>query len=391
MDNLKEKIRNVPDFPKAGILFYDITTLLQDPIGFRAALDSLTQPFTDQGVELVVGIESRGFIFGSVLADRLGAGFSPVRKPGKLPSQTVKCTYDLEYGTDCLEIHNDAVRKGQRVLIVDDLLATGGTASATVNLVKQLGNRDKLFIATKTPQGSIANAKAAIDESFRRLRVDHIELLQVHNMNNSDQQLPAFREYKQSRKIRYLGVTTSQDGHYDEMLRVMRGHDLDFIQVDYSLGKISQANPTLKTQMDAESRSAVAAVHVATDRATKLVSGRGRDANAAEYFEALNGSVKSLFEMQQRGKDSLSVLLQNRISKFSGEVAATLAWAGLGLLIVSAVGLFMARDITASLRRVVDAANQIAVGDLAVQALPTSRNDERNRLATPFNNRSPTS
>jgi adenine phosphoribosyltransferase len=139
MDTLKEKIRNVPDFPKAGILFYDITTLLQDPLGFRAALDSLTQPFKDQGVELVVGIESRGFIFGSVLADRLGAGFSPVRKPGKLPSQTVKCTYDLEYGTDCLEIHNDAVRKGQRVLIVDDLLATGGTARATVNLVKQLG------------------------------------------------------------------------------------------------------------------------------------------------------------------------------------------------------------------------------------------------------------
>jgi adenine phosphoribosyltransferase len=141
MDNLKDKIRNVPDFPKAGILFYDITTLLQDPLGFRAAIDSMALPFTDQGIELVVGIESRGFIFGSVLADRLGAGFSPVRKPGKLPSQTVKCTYDLEYGTDCLEMHNDAVRKGQRVLIVDDLLATGGTASATVNLVKQLGGQ----------------------------------------------------------------------------------------------------------------------------------------------------------------------------------------------------------------------------------------------------------
>jgi len=139
MDKLKDKIRSVPDFPKAGILFYDITTLLQDPVGFRTAIDSMVLPFKDQGVELVVGIESRGFIFGSVVADRLGAGFSPVRKPGKLPSQTVKCTYDLEYGTDCLEIHDDAVRKGQRVLIVDDLLATGGTASATVNLVKQLG------------------------------------------------------------------------------------------------------------------------------------------------------------------------------------------------------------------------------------------------------------
>ena len=139
MDNLKDKIRSVPDFPKAGILFYDITTLLQDAAGFRAAIDSLTLPFKDQGIELVVGIESRGFIFGSVVADRLGAGFSPVRKPGKLPSQTVRCTYDLEYGTDCLEIHDDAVRKGQRVLIVDDLLATGGTARATVNLVRQLG------------------------------------------------------------------------------------------------------------------------------------------------------------------------------------------------------------------------------------------------------------
>ena len=141
MDSLKDKIRNVPDFPKAGILFYDITTLLQDADGLRAAIDSLALPFQDQGIDLVVGIESRGFIFGAAVADRIGAGFSPVRKPGKLPSHTVKCTYDLEYGTDCLEMHNDAVRKGQRVLIVDDLLATGGTASATVNLVKRLGGQ----------------------------------------------------------------------------------------------------------------------------------------------------------------------------------------------------------------------------------------------------------
>ena len=138
-DALKEKIRHVPDFPKAGILFYDITTLLQDPAGFRAAIDSLALPFKDQGIEIVVGIESRGFIFGSAVADRIGAGFSPVRKPGKLPSQTVRCTYDLEYGTDCLEMHDDAVREGQRVLIVDDLLATGGTARATTDLVKKLG------------------------------------------------------------------------------------------------------------------------------------------------------------------------------------------------------------------------------------------------------------
>ena len=139
MDDLKAKIRHVPDFPKAGILFYDITTLLQDPAGLRAAIDSLALPFKDQGIEIVVGIESRGFIFGAAVADRIGAGFSPVRKPGKLPSTCVTTTYDLEYGSDSLEIHADAVKKGQPVLIVDDLLATGGTARATADLVKQLG------------------------------------------------------------------------------------------------------------------------------------------------------------------------------------------------------------------------------------------------------------
>ena len=124
MDNLKTKIRHVPDFPKAGILFYDITTLLQDREGFRLAIDSLSLPFMAQGIDVVVGIESRGFIFGSAVADRIGAGFTPVRKPGKLPSTTVRATYDLEYGTDTLEMHNDGVGSGQRVLIVDDLLAT---------------------------------------------------------------------------------------------------------------------------------------------------------------------------------------------------------------------------------------------------------------------------
>jgi adenine phosphoribosyltransferase len=141
MDDLKTKIRHVPDFPKAGILFYDITTLMQDPLGFRASIDSLVLPFKDQGIEIVVGVESRGFIFGAAVADRIGAGFSPVRKPGKLPSTCVRATYDLEYGTDCLEMHDDAVRKGQRVLIVDDLLATGGTARATMDLVKGLGGQ----------------------------------------------------------------------------------------------------------------------------------------------------------------------------------------------------------------------------------------------------------
>jgi len=139
MDDLKTKIRHVPDFPKAGILFYDITTLLQDPLGLRAAIDGLALPFKDQGVEVVVGIESRGFIFGAAVADRIGAGFSPIRKPGKLPSTCVRATYDLEYGSDTLEMHDDAVRKGQRVLIVDDMLATGGTARAATDLVKRLG------------------------------------------------------------------------------------------------------------------------------------------------------------------------------------------------------------------------------------------------------------
>ena len=139
MDQLKAKIRHVPDFPKAGILFYDITTLLQDPQGLHLAIDGLAIPFSDSKIDIVVGVESRGFIFGSAVADRIGAGFSPVRKPGKLPYSTVRASYDLEYGTDALEIHADAVRRGQRVLIVDDLLATGGTARATIELVKGLG------------------------------------------------------------------------------------------------------------------------------------------------------------------------------------------------------------------------------------------------------------
>jgi len=141
MDHLKAKIRHVPDFPKAGILFYDITTLLQDADGLSAAIDGLSIPFTAQHVDLVVGIESRGFIFGAAVADRIGAGFSPVRKPGKLPSACVRTTYDLEYGSDTLEMHEDAVKPGQLVLVVDDLLATGGTARATIDMVKRLGGQ----------------------------------------------------------------------------------------------------------------------------------------------------------------------------------------------------------------------------------------------------------
>ena len=141
MDVLKAKIRHVPDFPKAGILFYDVTTLLRDPQGLKLAIDSLAQPFDGRGIELVVGIESRGFILGAAVADRIGAGFVPVRKLGKLPAATIKASYALEYGSDSLEMHRDAIEPGQRVLIVDDLLATGGTASATVQLVESLGGK----------------------------------------------------------------------------------------------------------------------------------------------------------------------------------------------------------------------------------------------------------
>ena len=137
--DLKQHIRHVPDFPKAGILFYDITTLLREPKGFEATIDRLSAPYEKDSIDLVVGIESRGFILGSGVAQRLGAGFIPIRKPGKLPSHRIKETYELEYGTDALEIHADAVQSGQRVLIVDDVLATGGTASAAARLVRQLG------------------------------------------------------------------------------------------------------------------------------------------------------------------------------------------------------------------------------------------------------------
>ena len=137
--SLKARIRHVQDFPKAGILFYDITTLLREPEGFRSVVDALALPFDDKAIDLVVGIESRGFILGGAVANRLGAGFAPVRKQGRLPSETLRETYSLEYGADCLEIHADAVRNGQRVLVLDDVLATGGTAAATVGLVKRLG------------------------------------------------------------------------------------------------------------------------------------------------------------------------------------------------------------------------------------------------------------
>ena len=141
MTHLKKLIREVPDFPKAGILFYDITTLLKDKTGLRGVIDGLKEHYAGLDVDVVLGIEARGFIFAPALAYALGAGFVPVRKPKKLPADRHSVTYDLEYGSDTLEIHRDAVPEGCRVLIVDDLLATGGTAKATARLVEDLGGK----------------------------------------------------------------------------------------------------------------------------------------------------------------------------------------------------------------------------------------------------------
>src|SRR5580698_3939376 len=141
MHHLKQLIREVPDFPKSGILFYDITTLLKDKDGLRGVIDGLKDRYAGMGVDLVLGIEARGFIFAPALAYALGAGFVPVRKPKKLPAERASVTYDLEYGTDTLEVHRDAIPAGSRVLIVDDLLATGGTARAVTQLVEQLGGK----------------------------------------------------------------------------------------------------------------------------------------------------------------------------------------------------------------------------------------------------------
>lgn len=139
MDDLKKLIREVPDYPKPGILFYDLTTLLKDKHGFHILIDRLCDHYKSHHIDVVAGIEARGFIFAPALAYRLGAGFVPVRKPKKLPAKTASISYSLEYGTDTLEIHEDAIKKGQKVIVCDDLLATGGTAAATAKLVEKLG------------------------------------------------------------------------------------------------------------------------------------------------------------------------------------------------------------------------------------------------------------
>ena len=160
---LKALIRSVPDFPKPGILFYDITTLLKDKHGFAQLIDAFAQNYIGKHVDLVLGIEARGFIFGPALAYRLNAGFVPVRKPKKLPAPTARIQYDLEYGSDSLEIHQDAIEAGQRVIIVDDLLATGGTMQATVQLVQELG-------------GEVAGLAVAIELDFLKGRAKFPEL-----------------------------------------------------------------------------------------------------------------------------------------------------------------------------------------------------------------------
>jgi adenine phosphoribosyltransferase len=160
---LKLLVRSVPDFPKPGILFYDITTLLKDKTGFAQLIDAFAQYYIDKHVDLVLGIEARGFIFGPALAYRLNAGFVPVRKPGKLPAPVEHVQYDLEYGSDSLEIHTDAIQPGQRVIIVDDLLATGGTMQATIELVKKLG-------------GEIVGLTVAIELDFLKGRAKFPEI-----------------------------------------------------------------------------------------------------------------------------------------------------------------------------------------------------------------------
>ena len=153
MDDLKKLIREVPDYPKPGILFYDLTTLLKNPQGFHTLIDRLCEHYRDHTIDIVAGIEARGFIFAPALAYRLGAGFVPVRKPKKLPAKTAAISYALEYGTDTLEIHQDAIKPGQRVIICDDLLATGGTAAATAKLIQGLG-------------GTIEGAAFAVELTF---------------------------------------------------------------------------------------------------------------------------------------------------------------------------------------------------------------------------------
>lgn len=166
--DLKKLIREVPDFPKAGILFYDVTTLLKDKDGFGSIIDSFEEHYREQRVDTIIGIEARGFIFAPAVAYALGTGFIPVRKPKKLPAEVVSMVYALEYGTDCLEIHKDAIKPGQHVLIIDDVLATGGTAQAVAKLVEALG-------------GVVAGLGFVIELDFLKGR-DKLEGYPIHSL-----------------------------------------------------------------------------------------------------------------------------------------------------------------------------------------------------------------
>jgi len=172
LNQLKQLIREIPDFPKPGILFYDITTLLKDKDGLRGIIDGLKAHYDGLGVDVVIGMEARGFIFAPALAYALHAGFVPVRKPKKLPAECARVTYDLEYGTDTLEVHRDAIREGTRVLIVDDLLATGGTAKATIELVEGLG-------------GTVAGLGFVVELTFLGGR-DKLKGYEVHSLLQYD-------------------------------------------------------------------------------------------------------------------------------------------------------------------------------------------------------------
>ena len=167
-ESLRAKIREVPDFPKPGILFYDITTLIREPSAFREAIDLMTEPYREAGIDVVVGMESRGFIFSAPMALDLGAGFVPVRKLGKLPAETISVEYELEYGTNTLEVHRDAISPGQRVLIVDDLLATGGTVLGTIDLVEQL-------------KGAVVGLSFLVELAFLRGR-DRLDGHRIHSV-----------------------------------------------------------------------------------------------------------------------------------------------------------------------------------------------------------------
>ncbi len=160
---IKSRIRAVPDWPKKGVMFRDITTLIKDPDGLKACIDDFVERYKDVDIDVIVGIDSRGFILGGALAYLLGKGFVPVRKKGKLPAETESEEYDLEYGKDCIEIHKDAIEPGQRVVIIDDLVATGGTAMAAANLVKRLGGEiaELAFIVDLPDIGGSQKLKAA--------------------------------------------------------------------------------------------------------------------------------------------------------------------------------------------------------------------------------------